>query len=97
MSSLQRETLQGWVPPLADEQELCKALESAFDYRGDVTLTLKSGETVVGYIFDRRTGRTLVDSYVRLLRRKIDRPFGTQSIQTVRGAGYRLRENGGEP
>ena len=67
MSSAQRDTLQGWVPPLADEQELCKALESAFDYRGDVTLTLKSGETVVGYIFDRRAGHSLGDSYVRLL------------------------------
>jgi two-component system, OmpR family, response regulator len=35
----------------------------------------------------------IVDSYVRLLRRKIDRPFGTDSIETVRGAGYRLRES----
>ncbi len=33
----------------------------------------------------------IVDAYVRLLRRKIDRPFGTDSIETVRGAGYRLR------
>jgi DNA-binding response OmpR family regulator len=34
----------------------------------------------------------VVDSYIRLLRRKVDRPFGTGSIETVRGAGYRLRE-----
>jgi two-component system, OmpR family, response regulator len=34
----------------------------------------------------------VVDSYVRLLRRKIDRPFGTDSIETVRGAGYRMRD-----
>ena len=33
----------------------------------------------------------IVDVYVRILREKIDRPFGTQSIETVRGAGYRLR------
>jgi two-component system OmpR family response regulator len=32
----------------------------------------------------------IVDVYVRILREKIDRPFGTQSIETVRGAGYRL-------
>jgi two-component system, OmpR family, response regulator len=32
----------------------------------------------------------IVDVYVRILREKIDRPFGRQSIQTVRGAGYRL-------
>jgi two-component system OmpR family response regulator len=33
----------------------------------------------------------VVDVYVRILRDKIDRPFGTQSIETVRGAGYRFR------
>jgi two-component system OmpR family response regulator len=36
----------------------------------------------------------IVDSYVRFLRGKIDRPFGTDTIETVRGAGYRLREGG---
>ena len=34
----------------------------------------------------------VVDVYVRYLREKVDRPFGTDSIETVRGAGYRLRE-----
>jgi two-component system OmpR family response regulator len=33
----------------------------------------------------------VVDVYVRYLRQKIDKPFGTDSIETVRGAGYRLR------
>ena len=37
----------------------------------------------------------MVDVYVRYLREKIDRPFGQQSIETVRGAGYRLRPEGG--
>lgn len=37
----------------------------------------------------------VVDSYVRLLRNKIDKPFGIESIETVRGAGYRLREDAG--
>jgi two-component system OmpR family response regulator len=36
----------------------------------------------------------VVDVYVRYLREKIDRPFGKESLQTVRGAGYRLREEG---
>ncbi len=36
----------------------------------------------------------VVDSYVRFLRAKIDRPFGADSIETVRGAGYRLRDLG---
>jgi two-component system OmpR family response regulator len=34
----------------------------------------------------------LVDVYVRTLRERIDRPFGVDSIETIRGAGYRLRE-----
>ncbi len=37
----------------------------------------------------------VIDVYVRYLRRKIDRPFGTSALETVRGAGYRLRRDGG--
>ena len=37
----------------------------------------------------------IVDVYIRYLRRKIDRPFGLVSIETVRGSGYRLRKDGG--
>ena len=37
----------------------------------------------------------IVDVYVRYLREKIDRPFGRDSIETVRSVGYRLREDGG--
>ncbi len=48
------ENLQGWIPSLASEAEIRSALEKAFDYRGDLTVTLKNGKTLVGYIFDRR-------------------------------------------
>jgi two-component system OmpR family response regulator len=44
------------------------------------------------YEYENRSN--VVDSYVRLLRRKIDRPFGVETIETVRGVGYRLREDG---
>jgi two-component system, OmpR family, response regulator len=37
----------------------------------------------------------VVEVYVRYLREKVDRPFGVESIETVRGAGYRLRKDGG--
>jgi two-component system, OmpR family, response regulator len=37
----------------------------------------------------------VIDVYVRYLREKIDRPFGVESIETVRGAGYRMRSDGG--
>ena len=62
----EHEKLEGWVPQLASEEELRQALEKAFDYRGDVTITRKDGGKVEGYIFDRRSGKDLNDSVVRL-------------------------------
>jgi len=59
------EKLEGWVPELVNEEDLRIALEKAFDYRGDVTLTLRSGERFEAYIFNRQTGRTLADSFVQ--------------------------------
>ena len=63
----EREQLEGWVPELASEDEVRAALEKAFDYRGDITLTRKDGSRVQGYLFDRRTGATLADSFVRII------------------------------
>ena len=63
----QRENLEGWVPQWASPEELCGALERAFDYRGDVLITRKDGSQVEGYVFDRRSGRSLEDSFVRIL------------------------------
>jgi len=59
--------IEGWVPELATEEDLRNALEEAFDYRGDVTITLKDRTRLEGYIFDRRKGATLVSSVVRLI------------------------------
>ena len=61
------EKLEGWVPSLASDAEVREALEKAFDYRGDITITRKDGSKVEGYIFDRRSGTSLADSLVRLL------------------------------
>ena len=66
------ENLEGQVFDAAGEEELRQALEKAFDYRGDVTIQRKDGSKVEGYIFDRRTGSTLSDSFVRLFPK--DRP-----------------------
>ncbi len=63
------ETVQGWIPQLATEEELRIALEKAFDYRGDVTLTLKDNSKIEGYIFDRIVGNSLNDSFVRVIPR----------------------------
>jgi two-component system OmpR family response regulator len=45
------------------------------------------------YEYENRSN--VIDVYVRYLREKVDRPFGVDSIETVRGAGYRLRADGG--
>ena len=53
------EQLEGWIPQLATEEEIRDALEKAFDYRGDVTITRKDGSKVEGYLFDRHSAATL--------------------------------------
>jgi len=63
----EHENLEGWIPSLASEEEVRTALEKAFDYRGDVTITLKSGEKVEGYVYDRKTATSLSQSLVRVL------------------------------
>jgi hypothetical protein len=63
----EREKLEGWIPALASDEEIRSALEKAFDYRGDVTITQKDGSKVEGYLFDRRSGGSLADSRVRLI------------------------------
>ena len=56
---------------------------------GDVLSRYQLLEHCWDYGYENRSN--VVDVYVRYLREKIDRPFGRDSIETVRGAGYRLR------
>jgi hypothetical protein len=60
-------SVAGMSVDLGDEAATFDVLEKAFDYRGDVTLTLKDGRTIAGYLFDRRKGKSLADSSVRLM------------------------------
>jgi hypothetical protein len=61
----EHEQLEGWVPTLATDDDLRDALGKALDYRGDVTLTLKSGEKIEAFIFNCQSGPTLADSFVQ--------------------------------
>lgn len=63
----EKENLEGWIPSLATEAEIREALEKAFDYRGDITITRKDGSKIEGYLFDRRSGDSLESSFVRLI------------------------------
>ena len=67
-------------------------LETFMRRPGEVLSRFQLLEHAWDYEYENRSN--VVDSYIRLLRRKIDQPFGTKSIETVRGAGYRLREDG---
>jgi hypothetical protein len=71
--------LEGWIPELASAEDIHQALEKAFDYRGDVTITRKDGSKLEGYIFDRRPGSSLSDSFVRVIpvnsREKMSVPY----------------------
>jgi two-component system OmpR family response regulator len=70
------------------------ALLEAFMRRpGDVLTRLHLLQEAWHYDFEHRSN--VIEVYVRYLRRKIDKPFGVRSLETVRGAGYRLRKDGG--
>lgn len=66
-AGIAKEQLEGWVPALASPTETFDAFEKAFSYRGDVTITRRDGAKVEGYIFDRRPGKGLADSVVRVI------------------------------
>ena len=68
-------------------------LETFMRRPGEVHSRLNLLEHAWDYAYENRSN--VVDVYVRYLRAKIDRPFGLTSIETVRGAGYRLRQDGG--
>ena len=68
-------------------------LETFMRNAGDVLTRLDLLEHAWDYGYENRSN--VVDVYVRYLRAKIDRPFGLDSIETVRGVGYRLRRDGG--
>ncbi|HKF47102.1 MAG TPA: hypothetical protein VKB38_07065 [Terracidiphilus sp.] len=61
----EHEQLEGSVPSLASDEEVRQALEKAFDYRGDVTITTKAGQKIEAYIFNRQSGSTLADSSIQ--------------------------------
>lgn len=67
-------------------------LETFMRRPGDVLSRLQLLEHAWDYAYETRSN--VVDVYVRYLREKIDRPFGRESLETVRGAGYRLRKDG---
>ena len=85
----EREQLEGWIPSLATDEEKRIAFEKAFDYRGDITLTLCDGRSIAGYIFDRRAGKSLDEAAVRIIpvteRTKLTIPYSDIAALTFSG------------
>jgi len=79
------ENLEGYVPTLASDDEVRSALEKAFDYRGDITITRKDGSSVEGYLFDRRgNAPTLAGCQVRLLPKNSDEKVAVSYADVAR-------------
>jgi two-component system OmpR family response regulator len=55
---------------------------------GEVLSRIELLESAWDQAYENRSN--IIDAYIRRLRKKIDRPFGRRSIETVRGGGYRL-------
>ena len=67
-------------------------LETLMRRPGQVLSRYQLLEHAWDYAYENRSN--VVDVYIRYLRDKIDRPFGRDSLETVRGVGYRLRRDG---
>ncbi|MBI5104048.1 MAG: response regulator transcription factor [Solirubrobacterales bacterium] len=65
-------------------------LETMMRRRGEVLSRLELIESAWDFAYENRSN--VIDVYVRRLRAKIDEPFGTATIETIRGAGYRIRD-----
>ncbi len=88
-------TQQAWrgeeeIPLTAKEFSL---METFMRRPGEILSRLQLLEHAWDYDYENRSN--VIEVYVRYLREKVDRPFGVRSLETVRGAGYRLRKDGG--
>ena len=83
-----RQQIEGWIPDLASDEEKRQALEEAFHYRGDITLTLKDGEKLNCYLFDRRPAETLAESMVRVLPQQKLEGFAAANSAQKRSISY---------
>jgi two-component system, OmpR family, response regulator len=83
-----REVMRGSTPVQLTAKEFA-LLETFMRRAGEVLSRLHLLEHAWDFAYDNRSN--IVDVYVRRLRRKIDEPFERHSLETIRGAGYRLR------
>ena len=85
-----RPTLKG--TDIAVQDQLAEGIEQAFDYRGDVTVTLHSGESLEGYVFDRTLAATAAASTMRMV---TGRPQGHRELRRRRACFLHRPRYGG--
>jgi hypothetical protein len=76
-------TLEGATAPLGSEEEIRAAIEQAFSYRGDITVKLKNGAILDGYIFDRRVAAQLADCQFRLIAKDSEQRLSVSYAQVA--------------
>jgi two-component system OmpR family response regulator len=84
-----REVRRGAQPIELSAKEFA-LLETLMRRPGEVLSRLQLLEHAWDFAYESRSN--IVDVYIRRLRQKVDRPFGRETIETVHGAGYRLRQ-----
>ena len=87
-----RQVTRGSIPIALSAKEFA-LLETFMRRPGEVLSRLHLLEHAWDFAYDNRSN--VIDVHIRRLRRKIDEPFGCHSLETIRGAGYRLRVGGG--
>jgi two-component system OmpR family response regulator len=85
-----REVRRGGTPIELSAKEFA-LLETLMRRPGEVLTRFELLEHAWDLAYDARSN--VIDVYVRRLREKVDRPFGRSSIETVRGAGYRIKDD----
>ena len=90
LDSARHQVWRGETPVDLSRKEYA-ILEALMRHPGDVLSRFDLLEQVWGYEYENRSN--IVEVYIRYLREKIDRPFGRNTLQTVRGVGYRVCED----
>ena len=83
----EEKSLEGWAPEIPDAATLAEVVDRAFDYRGDVTVTLHDGRELVGYLFNRN--RDAAEPFVQMFERESSGPSSIlyARIRSIRFTG----------
>jgi hypothetical protein len=84
---MEDKSLESWAPDIVDAASLAEVVDRAFDYRGDITVTLDDGRELVGYLFNRN--RDAAEPFVQMFEREGSGPSSIPyaRIRSIRFTG----------